>query len=93
MNLPVDIKDLKDKVVVITGAGGVICSELAKAFAAAGARVALLDLTREKTASHLVKLETAAFAPEYAGILVSGLNAFIEDILIILQPLPPAGMP
>ena len=48
MNLPVDIKDLKDKVVVITGAGGVICSELAKAFAAAGARVALLDLTKEK---------------------------------------------
>ena len=48
MNLPVDIKALKDKVVVITGAGGVICSELAKAFAAAGARVALLDLTKEK---------------------------------------------
>lgn len=48
MELPVEIKDLKGKVAVITGAGGVICSELAKALAAAGAKVALLDLTYER---------------------------------------------
>lgn len=42
------IVDLTDKVVVITGAGGVICSELAKAFAASGAKVALLDRTVER---------------------------------------------
>lgn len=51
MNLPVEVKDLKGKVAVITGAGGVICSELAKAFAAAGAKVALLDLSGEKAES------------------------------------------
>lgn len=35
--------DLKDKVVVITGAGGVLCSMFAKAIAECGAKVALLD--------------------------------------------------
>lgn len=38
---------LSDKVVVITGAGGVICSEFAKALAKEGARVALLDINGE----------------------------------------------
>ncbi|MGI6594355.1 MAG: SDR family oxidoreductase [Christensenellales bacterium] len=36
--------DLKGKVVVITGAGGVICSTLAKSLAVTGAKIALLDL-------------------------------------------------
>ena len=46
MKLPFQI-DLNDKVVVITGAGGVICSTLAKAVGACGAKVALLDLNKE----------------------------------------------
>ena len=36
--------DLNNKVCVITGAGGVLCSEFAKAVGACGAKVALLDL-------------------------------------------------
>jgi len=36
--------DLSEKVVVITGGGGVICSEFARALAACGAKVALLDI-------------------------------------------------
>lgn len=47
MKLPFEI-DFKGKTVAITGAAGVICSELARAFAAAGAKVALLDLNLEK---------------------------------------------
>ena len=43
MKLPFQI-DLKDKVAVITGAGGVLCSGFAKALAACGAKVALLDI-------------------------------------------------
>lgn len=39
--------EFNDKVVVITGAGGIICGELAVEFAAAGAKVALLDLNEE----------------------------------------------
>lgn len=36
--------DLSDKIVAITGAGGIICSEFAKALAECGAKVALLDI-------------------------------------------------
>ena len=36
--------DLSNKVIAITGAGGIICSEFAKALAANGAKVALLDI-------------------------------------------------
>ena len=43
MNLPFEI-DLNGKVAVITGAGGVLCSEFAKAIAKCGAAVALLDI-------------------------------------------------
>ncbi|MBS4455694.1 SDR family oxidoreductase [Tuanshanicoccus lijuaniae] len=39
--------EFKDKVVVITGAGGVLCGFFAKEFAKAGAKVALLDLNEE----------------------------------------------
>ena len=51
MKLPLNV-NLKDKVAVITGAGGVICSTLAKAIAAAGAKVALLDLNKERAQAH-----------------------------------------
>lgn len=37
------VNDLKDKVIVVTGAGGVLCSMMAIALAKAGAKVALLD--------------------------------------------------
>ena len=46
MKVPFTIH-LKDKVIVITGAGGVLCSTFARAVAACGAKVALLDLNLE----------------------------------------------
>ena len=39
--------DLTGKVAVITGAGGVLCSDFAKAIAKCGAKVALLDINLE----------------------------------------------
>ncbi len=46
MNLPLNI-DFSGKVVVITGAGGVLCGTMVRAFAQAGAKVAALDLNEE----------------------------------------------
>lgn len=46
IKLPLNI-DYKDKVVVITGAGGLICGAMARAFAQSGASVAALDLNEE----------------------------------------------
>ena len=46
MDLPLKI-DFTGKVVVVTGAGGVLCGTMARAFAQAGAKVAALDLNEE----------------------------------------------
>ena len=46
MKLPLDT-NLSGKVAVVTGAGGVLCSMFSTALAAAGARVAVLDLNEE----------------------------------------------
>ncbi len=46
MNLPLNI-DFTGKVVVVTGAGGVLCSDMARAYAQAGAKVAALDLNED----------------------------------------------
>lgn len=55
MKLPFEI-DLKDKVVVVTGAGGVLCSMFAEAMAKTGAKVALLDLNEEAAQSFADKI-------------------------------------
>lgn len=47
MNNNVINTDLSGKVAVVTGAGGVLCSDFAKVLAKAGAKVALLDLNEE----------------------------------------------
>lgn len=55
MKLPLNV-DLSGKVAVVTGAGGVLCGMFSKALAAAGAKVAVLDLNgeaAEKVASEI----------------------------------------
>lgn len=57
MKIPFEM-DMKDKVIVITGAGGVLCSMFAKALSKTGAKIALLDLNEEavkKYAEEIVK--------------------------------------
>jgi len=46
MSVPFQI-DLKGKVAVVTGGGGILCSGMAKALAECGAKVAILDLRKE----------------------------------------------
>ena len=55
MKLPFEI-NLKDKVVVVTGAGGVLCSMFAEALAKTGAKIALLDLNEEAASAYAEKI-------------------------------------
>ena len=73
--LPLGV-DLKGKVVVVTGAGGVICSVLSKALAAAGAKVALLDRTLEKA-------EEAAAEIRAEGGIAYGYYANVLDLKVL----------
>lgn len=70
MKLPFNV-DLSSKVAVLTGAGGVLISEFAKALAASGAKVALLDINlpaAQKVADEIgenaVAIETNALSKE-----------------------------
>jgi NAD(P)-dependent dehydrogenase (short-subunit alcohol dehydrogenase family) len=57
VNLPFKI-DLTNKVAVITGGGGILCGAFAKALAACGAKVAVLDLRKpnaDKVADEIVQ--------------------------------------
>ena len=61
MNVPFNV-NLENKVVVITGAGGIICSEFAKALAECGAKVALLDINYEAAAKYAEEIGDNAIA-------------------------------
>ena len=61
MNVPFNV-NLENKVVVITGAGGIICSEFAKALAECGAKVALLDINYEAAAKFAEEIGDNAIA-------------------------------
>lgn len=83
MKLPFEI-DLKDKVVVVTGAGGVICSSLAKAIAKCGAKVALLDLNKDNAqvfADEIVKDGGIAKAYEANVLTKESLEKCHNEIL------------
>ena len=61
MKLPFQI-DLSGKVAAVTGAGGVLMSEFARALAASGAKVALLDINEEAAKSVAESIGEAAVA-------------------------------
>jgi NAD(P)-dependent dehydrogenase (short-subunit alcohol dehydrogenase family) len=50
--------DVKDKVIVITGGGGVLCSEMATTLAAAGAKIAALDLLQDHAQKVVDQIES-----------------------------------
>lgn len=53
--------DLKDKVAVVTGGGGILCSVMAKALAECGAKVAILDLREENAVKVAEEINAAGF--------------------------------
>lgn len=83
MKIPFEI-DLKDKVVVITGAGGILCSMFAKAIAECGAKVALLDRNLEAAqnyANEIVKEGHVAKAYEVDVLNKESLEAAHTQIV------------
>ena len=63
MNLPLNI-DYSGKVVVVTGAGGLICGAMARAFAQSGAKVAALDLNEDAVKALAAELKAEGFICE-----------------------------
>ena len=63
IKLPLNI-DFTDKVVVVTGAGGLICGAMARAFAQCGAKVAALDLNEEAVKKLANELKEEGFICE-----------------------------
>ena len=70
MKLPFSI-DLTGKVAVVTGAGGVLCSDMAKALAQCGAKVALIGRTMEplQAVADAIKAEGGVAVPYSANVL------------------------
>ncbi len=79
-----ELIDLADKVVVITGGGGVLCGTMSKALAKAGVKVAVLDLD-EKAAKKVVdKVKSeggAGIAVKCNVIERDSIEAALEKIL------------
>ena len=71
INLPLNC-DFTGKVVVVTGAGGVLCGDMARAYAQAGAKVAALDLNEEA----VLKLAAEVCAE---GFIMKGYKANVLD--------------
>ena len=63
MNLPLS-HNFEGKVVVITGAGGVLCGDMARAYAMAGAKVAALDLNEEAVLKLAAELKAEGYVCE-----------------------------
>ena len=83
MKLPFKI-NLENKVCVVTGAGGVICSHLARSLATCGAKVALLDLNKDAAevfAKEIREEGGIAYAYEANVLKKDSLEACHREIL------------
>lgn len=83
INVPLNV-DLNEKVAVVTGAGGVLCADFAKALAKCGAKVAVLDLNKEaaqKVADEINKNGGVALGVEANVLSKESLDKAHEEIV------------
>ena len=88
IDLPLNI-DYSGKVVVVTGAGGLICGAMARAFAQSGAKVAALDLNGDAVKALANELKAEGFICEgYAANVLDPevLEAVHKAVLADLGP-------
>ncbi len=91
VNLPLKI-DYTDKVVVVTGAGGLICGAMAAAFAQCGAKVAALDLNEEAVQKLAEKLTAEGFICKGYKANVLDAEALEEVHKAVLRDLGPCDI-
>ncbi len=91
MELPLNI-DFSGKVVVVTGAGGVLCGTMAKAFAQAGAKVAALDLNEEAVKKLADECKAAGYVCEGYKANVLETEALQEVHDKVLKDLGPCDI-
>ena len=88
MKLPLNI-NLTDKVAVITGAGGVLCSAFSKALAQCGAKVAVLDLNEaaaQKVADEITAEGNKAIAVKVNCLDNASLNEAHDKVVAAFGP-------
>ena len=91
LNLPLNI-DFSGKVVVVTGAGGLICGAMARAFAQSGAKVAALDLNEEAVKKLADELKAEGFICEGYKANVLEPEALEEVHQAVLKDLGPCDI-
>ena len=91
MKLPLK-HDFTDKVVVITGAGGVLCGDMARAYARAGAKVAALDLNEEAVRKLADEMKAEGFVCQGYKANVLEPEALEEVHQAVLKDLGPCDI-
>ncbi len=91
LNLPLNI-DYTGKVVVVTGAGGLICGAMARAFAQCGAKVAALDLNEEAVKKLAEEVKAEGFIMEGYKANVLEPAALEEVHQAVLKDLGPCDI-
>ena len=91
MELPLNI-DYSGKVVVVTGAGGLICGAMARAFAQSGARVAALDLNEDAVKALADELTSEGFICKGYKANVLDPAALAEVHAAVLRDLGPCDI-
>ena len=91
INLPLNV-DFSGKVVVVTGAGGVLCGDMARAYAQAGAKVAALDLNEDAVKKLADELKAEGFICEGYKANVLDPVALEEVHQAVLRDLGPCDI-
>ena len=91
LNLPLHV-DYSGKVVVVTGAGGLICGAMARAFAQSGAKVAALDLNEDAVKALAADLKAEGYICEGYKANVLDTAALEEVHQAVLKDLGPCDI-
>ena len=85
-NYPINMFDLSNKVALVIGGGGYLCSEIAKAYASCGAKVVVLDIRIEKARliADKISFETKR-KPSYFSVDVSDKSSIKKVLNNILN--------